>query len=133
MKISIYNNKGGVAKTTSVINIAYAMHKAEKKVLVVDCDMQKNCYNFFLSDKSQVISTDYENIASTTYSAYKNIPNEEISKYDYVLFDLPPVLSDEVLEIIKHSDKIYVMLKILLEMLIKTVIPFMNHIFLCTV
>lgn len=109
MKISIYNNKGGVAKTTSVINIAYAMHKAEKKVLVVDCDMQKNCYNFFLSDKSNsVLPTDYEFISSTTYSAYTELTDDEIKAYDYVIFDLPPVLNDDVLNIIKSSDKVYV-------------------------
>ena len=51
-KICIYNNKGGVAKTTSVINVAYALHKAGKKVLVVDCDMQQNSYNFFLKNKA---------------------------------------------------------------------------------
>lgn len=123
MKISIYNNKGGVAKTTSVINIAYAMNKAEKKVLVVDCDTQMNCFEFFLSGNPQnivpvddknkdifnrILSTDYENIFNTTYGAYTKLSSQEIKEYDYVIFDLPPVLSDEVLNIIKNSDKVYV-------------------------
>lgn len=109
MKISIYNNKGGVGKTTSVINIAYAMHKAEKRVLVVDCDMQRNCYNFFFSEKSsKELLTDYERISSTTYSAYNELSDVVLESYDYILFDLPPVLSDEVLDIIRHSDKVYV-------------------------
>ena len=43
-KIGIYNNKGGVAKTTSVINLAYAFAKKGKRVLVVDCDYQENCF-----------------------------------------------------------------------------------------
>ena len=51
-KIRIFNNKGGVAKTTSVINIAYSLHKADKKVLVVDCDTQENCFDFFFLEKS---------------------------------------------------------------------------------
>lgn len=109
-KISIYNNKGGVAKTTSVINIAYAMHKAEKKVLVVDCDTQENCYSFFLTGKNtaKVLPTDYANINHTTWNSYSNLEQTELDNYDYILFDLPPALSDEVKEIIRQSDKVYI-------------------------
>lgn len=102
-KISIYNNKGGVGKTTSVTNIAYAMHKADKKVLVVDCDTQKNCFTFFEMSKKK-----FENITNITYVDYNNLDNAEKEKYDYVLFDLPPVLSSEVKQILDNSDKVYV-------------------------
>ena len=47
IKIGIFNNKGGVAKTTSVINLAYCIQKRDKNVLVVDCDTQENCFSFF--------------------------------------------------------------------------------------
>ena len=109
-KIAIYNHKGGVAKTTSVINIAYAMHKAEKKVLVVDCDTQENCYYFFLTGKNaaKVLPTDYKNINHTTWSAYSELEQAELESYDYILFDLPPALNDDVKEIIAQSDKVYV-------------------------
>lgn len=109
-KISIYNNKGGVAKTTSVINIAYAMHKADKKILVVDCDTQENCYSFFLTSKNaaKVLPTDYENISHTTWDAYSKLDEDELNSYDFILFDLPPAMTDEVKEIIKQSDKVYV-------------------------
>lgn len=108
-KISIYNNKGGVAKTTSVINVAYALHKSGKKILVADCDMQKNSYSFFVRDKAQGIApTSYENISSVMYSDYKKLTEKELSSFDYILFDLPPTLNDEVLEIINNSDKVYV-------------------------
>ena len=56
VKIGLYNNKGGVAKTTSVINIAYALAKKDKKILVVDCDYQENCFTFFFSNKSSLFS-----------------------------------------------------------------------------
>lgn len=109
-KITIYNNKGGVAKTTSVINIAYAMHKAEKKVLVVDCDTQENCYYFFLTGKNaaKVLPTDYENISNTTWSAYTKLEQAELDSYEYILFDLPPAMTEEVKEIIAQSDTVYV-------------------------
>ena len=37
--IAFYNNKGGVGKTTSVINIAYEL-SGENSVLVIDVDGQ---------------------------------------------------------------------------------------------
>lgn len=47
--IAFYNNKGGVGKTTSVINIAYQL-AADKKVLVVDLDGQANISRFFADE-----------------------------------------------------------------------------------
>lgn len=41
--ISFYNNKGGVAKTTSVITTAFCLKQKGKRVLVVDMDPQGNC------------------------------------------------------------------------------------------
>lgn len=48
--IAFYNNKGGVGKTTTVINIAYALAKRNLKVLVIDCDGQCNTSRFFADD-----------------------------------------------------------------------------------
>ncbi len=47
--IAFYNNKGGVGKTTSVINIAYQF-AADKKVLVIDMDGQSNSSRFFVDE-----------------------------------------------------------------------------------
>lgn len=110
IRIALYNNKGGVAKSTSVINLAYCFQKAGKKVLVVDCDQQENCFMFFMTakDSSPILPSDYENIKHTTWTRYIELDACETNQFDYILFDLPPAMTDEVKRIIHHSGIVFV-------------------------
>lgn len=109
-RIGIFNNKGGVAKTTSVINLAYSLQKNNKNVLVVDCDNQENCFSFFMASKStaNILPTDYERISHTTWERYSDLVESDISNFDYILFDMPPTMSNEVKRIIRHCSVVYV-------------------------
>lgn len=109
-KIGIFNNKGGVAKTTSVINLAYSLQKQGKKILVVDCDTQENCFMFFMANRStdNILPTEYEYISHTTWERYVTISEKEKTGFDFILLDLPPTMSDKVKVIIRHCDVIYV-------------------------
>lgn len=72
-KISIFNQKGGVGKTTSVVNIAVALAKLEKKVLVIDMDPQANTTTGLGIDKY----TDDDSIYDLFYELDDNIENED--------------------------------------------------------
>lgn len=48
--ISIFNNKGGVGKTTYMFHIAHLLEKAGKTVLMVDCDSQCNLTAYSLHE-----------------------------------------------------------------------------------
>ena len=72
--ISIFNQKGGVGKTTSVVNLAVVLSKLDKKVLVIDFDPQANTTTGLGFDKNELEK-----------SIYKMFYDEGDNYKDYIL------------------------------------------------
>ena len=92
MKVwTVANHKGGVSKTTSVINIAYMLAQQGNKVLIIDIDSQGNTSKIYRSDykrltpnSAAIFLAKRYNIKQAIYPALHQGSGEEIENLDIV-------------------------------------------------
>jgi chromosome partitioning protein len=99
--IAVFNNKGGVGKTTTIWNLAVSLASKDKRVLVVDFDPQCNLSIAMLGDEgfSKYLETDKDFPYGKTIRAF-TLPYIQQSKIGKAFIANPKINKNENLDII---------------------------------
>lgn len=98
--VALTNQKGGVAKTTTCVNLAASLSAARRKVLVVDIDAQANATMSSGIEPNDVSPNIYDVLVG------KKSANDTIIRQTKALYDLLPASRDvTAAEVSLHSKK----------------------------
>ena len=110
--IAICNQKGGVGKTTTTMNLGIGLAKQGKKVLLVDCDPQGDlttCLGWQRVDEIPVtLATKMHETAMSRENILKNYLNKVKPNYDYILIDCRPSLGMLTLNALTAADSVVI-------------------------
>ena len=110
--ISVFNQKGGVGKTTTNINLSVAIANLGKKVLIIDNDPQGNSTSGIGVDKFSLSSSLYEALIGDS-SIHESITSTPITNLDI----LPSTLSlaGAEIELISLDNREFLLKNIIME------------------
>jgi len=86
--ITLYNNKGGVSKTTTLFNLAVYLSKEGKKVLIADCDPQCNATELFFASDEDTYDPESDFPGTSIYEALRPRLEGDVKQVDVSLVKL---------------------------------------------